>query len=106
MAERLAELPKGRGGSSTAVKDEWLDGTAWRLIKGEDYERSTSAQRAALSAAGRARGLRLRSRVGREQDGTECLLIQFIAPEEPKATDAAPAPRASKRAAPAAGNSK
>jgi len=105
MAERITELPTGRGARSS-VNDEWLDGSPWKLTKGEDYERSTSAQRAALSAAGRARGLRLRSRVGREQDGTECLLIQFIAPEEPKATDAAPAPRASKRAAPAAGNSK
>ena len=107
MAERIAELPQGRGGGSTAVKEEWLDGTAWRLIKGEDYERSTSAQRAALSAAGRARGLRLRSRVGREQDGTESLAIQFITPETPKDTAAAAAaPRPAKRAAPAAGNSK
>jgi len=105
MAERITELPTGRGARSS-VNDEWLDGSPWKLTKGEDYERSTSAQRAALSAAGQARGLRLRSRVGREQDGTESLSIQFIAPEEPKATDAAPAPRASKRAAPAAGNSK
>ena len=106
MAERITELPTGRGARSS-MNEEWLDGTPWKLTKGSDYERSTSAQRAALSAAGRARGLRLRSRVGREQDGTESLAIQFITPETPKDTAAAAAaPRPAKRAAPAAGNSK
>jgi len=105
MAERITELPTGRGARSS-VNEEWLDGTPWKLTKGSDYERGTSAQRAALSAAGRARGLRLRSRVGREQDGTETLAIQFITPETPKDTAAAAAaPRPAKRAAPAAGNS-
>lgn len=82
MAEKIEALPAGRSGSR-AVRDEWLDGSAWQLKQGEDYDRSTSAMRAALSTAGRSRGLRLRSRSGRETDGTETLAVQFV-PAEPK----------------------
>lgn len=76
MAEKIESLPEGRTGSH-AVQDEWLDGSAWNLTQGEDYKRSTSAMRAALSTAGRARGLRLRSRRGVAEDGRETIAVQF-----------------------------
>lgn len=80
MAEKIEKLPEGSTGSH-AVQEEWLDGSAWKLTQGEDYERSTSAMRAALSSAGRARGLRLRSRRGTGEDGREQLSVQFVAAE-------------------------
>ncbi len=64
MAERIDALPE-RGIRGGGVQDAWLDGSAWKLQQGTDYERTTKSMRSAL-AAGYDPLARAAARVSRE----------------------------------------
>jgi hypothetical protein len=72
MAKKLDEFP----GGPPYRWDLWLDGSPWLLRKGEDYEIGTPSMRAAVSRAAKAREKKVRTRVVREKDGTEALVVQ------------------------------
>lgn len=72
MAEKLSAFP----GRPPYDWDRWLDGAPWRLRKGEDYDIDTASMRAAVSRAAKARGKRVRTRLVRDEDGAEALVVQ------------------------------
>jgi hypothetical protein len=75
MAEKLKEFP----GGPTRGKyrwDLWLDGSAWLLRKGDDYEISSLSMRAVASRAAKAAGKKVRTRLRKDPDGSEALIIQ------------------------------
>lgn len=58
MAEQLDTFTfPGPGRRSLYPWDEWLDGSVWRLIEGEDFSTSPKAFMRAANAAGARRGL-------------------------------------------------
>lgn len=62
MAKQVAELAPRKGRPQTYKWDQYLDGTAWELTRGEDY---TSQSRSFLSQARKAaadRGMKLVTR--------------------------------------------
>jgi hypothetical protein len=79
MAEKIDAFPVAAQRSSYPL-DDWLDGSAWKLIKGEDFESPTSI-RSMLSTAAKARGMKLRTRRRTEGD-QEVLLIEAYKPTD------------------------
>ena len=61
--------------------EEWLDGQVRLLRKGEQYTTSTETMRAVASNAAKKAGKRLRSKVTKDDDGCEALIIQAQGPE-------------------------
>lgn len=91
MAEKLDAFPEVTQRSALPL-DEWLDGSAWKLTKGEDFEGSTTSVRSALSTGAKARGLKLRTR-SRKEDDVESLVVQAYRPErEPAGAERTPKP--------------
>lgn len=72
MAKKLDAFPAGPGYDW----DKWLDGSAWLLRKGEDYDIGTPSMRAAASRAARERGKKIRTRQVTQDDGTDALVVQ------------------------------
>jgi hypothetical protein len=72
MARKLDAFP----GGPRYDWEQWLDGTAWILRKGEDFEIEIASMRAAVSRAAKERGLTVRTKAVRDEDGTEALAIQ------------------------------
>jgi hypothetical protein len=80
MAEKLDAFPQARHRSEYPL-DDWLDGSAWALIRGGDFDRSLTSMRTMLASGAKARGLKLRSR--RQTEGEqEVLVIQAHRPLE------------------------
>ena len=61
--------------------DEWLDGKVRLLRKGDQYTTSTDTMRAVASNAAKKAGKRLRTKVTKDDDGCEALIIQALDPE-------------------------
>jgi hypothetical protein len=80
MAQKLDAFPVAAQRSSYPL-DEWLDGSPWRLVKGEDFDQSPTSMRSMLSTAAKARGMRLRTR-RRTENGQEALLIEAYKPTD------------------------
>lgn len=74
MAKRLKEFP-GEHVRDRYPWDEWLDGSAWLLRRGDDYTITTASMRAAASRAATERNKRVRTSA-QEDDGAEALAIQ------------------------------
>jgi hypothetical protein len=74
MAKRLDAFP----GGPPHDWDKWLDGSPWLLRRGEDFEIGVASMRAAASRAARGRGLKIRTRLVRDDDGVEGLIIQAV----------------------------
>ena len=78
MARKLDQFPL-----SAAARypwDEYMDGSVWELIRGEDFQCSVrSIQGAARAQANRRRGT-VRMRTRRSNDGREVIVLQFIRP--------------------------
>jgi hypothetical protein len=72
MARKLDAFP----GGPPYDFDRWFDGSPWLLRKGEDFEIDIASMRAAVSRAAKARGLKVRTKLIRDDDGTEALAIQ------------------------------
>lgn len=59
MAKMVDRMP-GVGGRTPVMSypwDDWLDGSTWRLERGVDYKVATTAMRAYVYRAARARGV-------------------------------------------------
>lgn len=75
MARRLEAFP-----ASTSARypwDEWLDGSAWELVRGDDFQSKLSTLRANAQVQARKREGRTRSKTVTTQDGREAVVIQF-----------------------------
>jgi hypothetical protein len=75
MAERLDSFPASQ--QSRYPWDEWLDGSPWRLMKGQDFQSATPTFRANAQIQAKKRDGRIRSRAIKT-DGHEALVIQFL----------------------------
>lgn len=75
MAEVVDKMPKASGGGCRPkyAWDTWLDGQAWKLTAGEDFEIPLRSFQAAANKAARNRGLEV---ITRQHDG--CLYIQAL----------------------------
>lgn len=74
MARRLETFPAATG--ARYPWDEWLDGAAWQLVRGDDFHAKTSTLRANAQIQAKKRGGRVRTKAV-EQDGREAIVIQF-----------------------------
>lgn len=64
MAERIEALGPVRGGARALYPwDEWMDGSAWRIHRGEDFEVSVTSMAAMLRIRGRNRGVPVSARI-------------------------------------------
>lgn len=89
MATQVEHMP-GVGGRTPVASypwDEWLDGSKWRLEKGVDYKVATTAMRAYVYRAAKARGVEVETVRG---DGDQSLTIRRILPEDELAADVEP----------------
>ena len=81
MAENLKEFP-GDTRSPKYPWHEWLDGGVWKLRQGPkpdgDYDIKTASMRAVASAAAKKKDGKLKSKAGKDPDGTEFLIIQLV----------------------------
>lgn len=84
MAERLTEWPQ-QARKSKYPWHEWLDGSVWRLRRGEgeDFKVSIASFRAAASRAAKERNKSVSTQVMKDEQGRECLVIQARPGEEP-----------------------
>jgi hypothetical protein len=74
MARRLDSFPATTG--ARYPWDEWLDGSPWELVPGEDFDSKTSTFRANAQIQAKKRGGRARSRAT-ISDGRAAVIIQF-----------------------------
>lgn len=79
MARKLDTFPEGGRGRRYEHLDEWLDGSTWELHQGQDFDKAR-AVRAAVTAAARRRGQRVRTRLFGD-DGEQTLVVQATKPE-------------------------
>jgi hypothetical protein len=75
MAQRIDEWPKSL--STGYPWDEWLDGSIWKLKADEDFKAKVQTFRSNAGTQARKRGGKIRSRLFREDNGDEYLIIQF-----------------------------
>ena len=76
MATKLSAFP----GVPPYDWDQWLDGSAWLLRKGEDYDIESASMRAAASRAAKERGKRVRTAVVTDDNGVESVAVQAYEP--------------------------
>lgn len=79
MAKRLDDFPeelRTRTGGSYPW-DEWLDGSVWQLVQGEDYIAKTKSFASNAMAQARKRGGRLRTATMKDEAG---MVIQYLPP--------------------------
>lgn len=77
MAERIENLSTNRGGAPRKYPWElWTDGSAWRIVKGQDYDIPTVSMAAIVRGHARRNGLEVFTAQTRDQDGVE---FQFSA---------------------------
>ena len=74
MARKLDSFPTAAG--SRYPWDEWLDGSVWQLVHGDDYTAKTATFRSIASMQAKKRGGRIRTRA-QEAEGREAVVIQF-----------------------------
>lgn len=74
MAERLESYDGFIGGSHGSYPAEWLDGSVWRLKRGEDFAVRVASLRGALHQRAKREGGGLKTRVPDE----DTLIIQFV----------------------------
>jgi hypothetical protein len=74
MARQLESFPASSG--ARYPWDEWLDGSVWELVKGEDFTSKLPTFRANAQLQARKRSGRVRSK-GTESGGREAVVIQF-----------------------------
>lgn len=79
MAERIAQFPTPTR-SRRYPWEEWTDGTVWKLRAGEDFDAEVDQFRNRLYTQAARRGMSVTTQKGVDDDGTEVLFMQFIAP--------------------------
>jgi hypothetical protein len=84
MARRVDEFP-AQAQSSRYPWNEWLDGSIWELVPGEDFKGQLNTFRSVASMHSRKRGGSAKTRIVRGKNGEkDKLYIQFkaAAPEQ------------------------
>lgn len=91
MAERIAEFPT-RPRNTRYPWDEWTDGKVWKLRAGEDFAIPDRVDKDGRTVTGAdqfrnrlytqaaRRQLNVTTQKGRDEDGTEFLILQFWSP--------------------------
>lgn len=81
VAERINPLPTVVQGTHRRIYpwEEWTDGNAWRIRRGEDYEVPSESMAQMVRNYGRTNGIPVRARENRELDAVE---FQFSPVEE------------------------
>jgi hypothetical protein len=75
VATKLNDFPS-RKRRSKYPWAEWLDGSTWKLRRGEDFQTTGESMRATAVKAAQAAGKNIRTQVTTDQDGTEVLVLQ------------------------------
>ena len=78
MARKVDEFPVG--GRSNYPWGEWMDGGVWELTVGEDVKTNPRNFRVSANAQAKARGGKIRTKILKDEQGTERLYIQFFRP--------------------------
>ncbi|UTI65878.1 hypothetical protein NBH00_06590 [Paraconexibacter antarcticus] len=83
MARRISEFPSDDGTKSQRRYpwDEWTDGGAWEIRRGEDYDAATENMRVNLHMKADALAIKVRTKKVSDDNG-EGLAFQFYDPEE------------------------
>src|SRR5687767_12218246 len=76
MARRLDNFPAATG--ARYPWDEWLDGSVWELVRGEDFAAKPTTLRANAQGQAKKRGGRVRSRAAQASDGRDAVIVQFV----------------------------
>lgn len=74
MARKLEAFPSATG--ARYPWDEWLDGSVWELVRGDDFNAKTATFRANAQIQAKRRGGRARSKAV-DASGREGVVIQF-----------------------------
>ncbi len=61
---------------------QWLDGSAWQLVRGEDFTASTSSVINSARDKAARKGGKVRTRRTTDQLGREGLILQFVSRAE------------------------
>lgn len=56
--------------------EEWLDGSIWQIVRGEDFETSLKNMQSTLHHHARHRGLWVKTRLQYEDDGRESVVFR------------------------------
>ncbi len=88
MAEKIAEFPVAQRRATRKYPwEEWADGAAWKLRRGEDFDSKPDQFRNRLYATAAKRQMGVYTSKDVDDDGVEVLYIQFY----PLANGASPA---------------
>lgn len=72
MAERITHFtPRPDGRPALYPWDEWLDGSAWRIRRGEDFTVAPESMATQIRNTARDRGGRARARLTPDGEGVE-----------------------------------
>lgn len=63
MAERIEPLKVRPGRAQRYPWAEWMDGSAWRIKRGVDFDSAAPAMRSVITAAASRRGVRVKTTV-------------------------------------------
>jgi hypothetical protein len=77
MAVELEQFPSG----ARATKypwEQWMNGSVWKLRRGEDYEATTRSMRTFAHTKASSADMKVKTRTLTDDDGIECLIVQFL----------------------------
>ena len=74
MARKLEAFPAAKG--SRYPWAEWLDGSVWELVQGDDFQAKTATFRTNAQTQAKKRGGRIRSKAV-DAAGRDAVVIQF-----------------------------
>jgi hypothetical protein len=75
MARRLESFPASA--TSRYPWDEWLDGSPWELVRGDDFTSRSTTLRANAQIQAKKRGGTVRTKAAQTTDGREAVVIQY-----------------------------
>lgn len=79
MAERIESLSRIRGRATIYPWSEWMDGSAWRIVQGEDFEVPATSMAGMVRIVGRKYDQPAKARV---IEGGTVVEFQFAPPAE------------------------
>lgn len=75
MARKLESFPVSA--TSLYPWDEWLDGSPWELVHGEDFTSRSTTLRANAQVQAKKRGGTARTKAVQTTDGRDAVVIQY-----------------------------
>lgn len=71
MAERIDNLTPFRGRRAMYPWEQWMDGSAWRIRRGEDFQVSAESMAQHIRNRARDRGMSAHARLTDDGDGVD-----------------------------------